>query len=122
MTTDFYTFNEDLTVQEALAELRRLRPEPSHIYSVIVTDRHNRFLSSVSLGELVVAEPDRRLKEVMNKHAVSVFDDDKTDSLAELVAKYNLLAVPVINKNREMEGIIVVEDIVEDLLKHRKTR
>jgi Mg/Co/Ni transporter MgtE len=58
----------------------------------------------------------------MNKHAVSVFDDDKVDSLAEIVSKYNLLAVPVINKNREMEGIVVVEDIVEDLLRRRKTR
>jgi Mg/Co/Ni transporter MgtE len=52
---------------------------------------------------------------------VSVFDNDKVDSLAELVARYNLLAVPVINKNREMEGIVVVEDIVEDLISRRKT-
>jgi Mg/Co/Ni transporter MgtE len=69
-----------------------------------------------------VAEPSKQLKEIMNKHSVSVFDDDKVDSLAELVSRYNLLAVPVINKNREMEGIVVVEDIVEDLLSRGKTR
>ena len=122
MTTDFYTFNEDLTVAETFDELRKQQPEPAHIYTIIVTDKHERFLSSISLGELVVADPSRHLKEIMNKHAVSVFDDDKVDSLAELVSKYNLLAVPVINKNREMEGIVVVEDIVEDLLSRRKTR
>ena len=71
---------------------------------------------------MVVAEPSKHLYEIMNKHAVSVYDDDKVDSLAELVSKYNLLAVPVINKNREMEGIVVVEDIVEDLLSRGKTR
>lgn len=122
MTTDYYTFNEDLTVSGTLVELRRLQPEPAHIYTIIVTDKHEKFLSSVSLGELVVADPAKHLKEIMNKHAVSVYDDDKVDLLAELVSKYNLLAVPVINKNREMEGIVVVEDIVEDLLSQRKTR
>jgi flagellar motility protein MotE (MotC chaperone)/sporulation protein YlmC with PRC-barrel domain len=122
MTTDYYTFNEELTVTETLDELRRVQPEPAHLYTIIVTDRNERFLSSVSLGELIVADPSKRLKAIMNRHAVSVFDDDKVDSLAELVSRYNLLAVPVINKNREMEGIVVVEDIVEDLLSRRKTR
>ena len=122
MTTDFYTFNEDLTVDETLEELRRQRPEPAHIYSIIVIDKHERFLSSISLGELVIADPAKQLREIMNKHAVTVFDDDKVDSLAELVSRYNLLAVPVINKNRLMEGVVVVEDIVEDLLSRGKTR
>ena len=122
MTTDFYTFNEDLTVNETLEELRRQRPEPAHIYSIIVIDKHERFLSSISLGELVIADPANQLRDIMNKHAVSVFDDDKVDSLAELVSRYNLLAVPVINKNRLMEGVVVVEDIVEDLLSRGKTR
>jgi Mg/Co/Ni transporter MgtE len=122
MTTDYYTFNEELTVAETFEELRKQQPEPAHIYAIIVTDRNEHFLSSISLGELVVADPSKHLKEIMNKHAVSVFDDDKVDSLAELVSRYNLLAVPVINKNREMEGIVVIEDIVEDLLSRRKTR
>ncbi|MEI7661706.1 MAG: CBS domain-containing protein [Bacteroidota bacterium] len=122
MTTDYYTFDEDLTVNETLEELRRQRPEPAHIYSIIVIDKHERFLSSISLGELVIADPSCHLKEIMNKHAVTVFDDDKVDSLADLVSRYNLLAVPVINKSWQMEGVVVVEDIVEDLLSRRKTR
>jgi CBS domain-containing protein len=122
MTTDFYTFNEDLTVQATLEELRRLKPEPAHIYTIIVVDRHERFLSSIQLGELVIADPAKHLKDIMNRHAVSVFDDDKVDSLAELVSRYNLISVPVINKDRLMEGVVVVEDIVEDLLSRGKTR
>ena len=122
MTTDFYSFDEDMTVEGALTELRRQQPEPAHINSIIVTDKHERFLSAISLGELVIAEPSSQLREIMMKNPVSVFDDDKVDSLAELVAKYNLLAVPVTNQNKKMEGVVVVEDIVEDLLKRRKTR
>ncbi len=121
MTTDYYTFHEDTTVAETLDEIRRQKPEPAHIYAIIVIDKYNRFLSAISLGELVVAEPGKKLNEIMNKHAVCVFDHDKVDSLAGLISRYNLLAVPVINKSREMEGIVVVEDIVEDLLSRRKT-
>jgi CBS domain-containing protein len=121
MNTDYYTFQEDITVAETLDTIRKEKPEPSNIYAIFVIDKHNRFLSSISLGELVVADPGKQLRSIMNKHAVSVFDNDKVDSLAELVARYNLLAVPVINKNREMEGIVVVEDIVEDLISRRKT-
>jgi Mg/Co/Ni transporter MgtE len=58
----------------------------------------------------------------MKKKPISVFDHDKVDILADLVSKYNLLAVPVINENMVMEGIVVVEDIVEDLLSKRKTK
>ncbi|MEI6433671.1 MAG: CBS domain-containing protein [Bacteroidota bacterium] len=122
MTTDFYSFHEDMTVAETLYELRRQQPEPAHIYSIIVIDKHDRFLSAISLGELVIADPGRNLKDIMKKNAVCVYDNDKVDSLAGLVSKYNLLAVPVINKDKMMEGIVVVEDIVEDLLSRRKTR
>ncbi len=122
MSTDFYTFQEDLTVLDTLKEIRKLKPEPAQINSIMVVDKYHHFLSSISLGELVVADPDKQLREIMNRHPVTVFDDDKVDSLADIVSRYNLLAVPVINKNREMEGVVVVEDIVEDLLNRRKTR
>ena len=122
MSTDFYTFHENRTVAETLDELHSEQPEPAHIYSIIVVDQFERFLSAISLGELVIADPSKSLKEIMNKNPISDFDHDKTDSLAELVSKYNLLSVPVINQNRMMEGVVVVEDIVDDLLKRRKTR
>jgi Mg/Co/Ni transporter MgtE len=122
MSTDYYTFHEHRTIAETLDELRSQQPEPAHIYSIIVVDQYERFLSAISLGELVIADPSKSLKEIMNKNPISVFDHDKTDSLAELVSKYNLLSVPVINQNRLMEGVVVVEDIVDDLLKRRKTR
>jgi magnesium transporter len=122
MSTDFYSFYQGKTAGETLEELKSQKPEPSHIYSIIVTDKQERFVSAISLAELVIADPALKLKDIMNKTPVSVFDDDKVDSLAELVSKYNLLAVPVINKEKKMEGVVVVEDIVEDLLNRRKTR
>ena len=122
MTTDFITFPDELTVEETLAELRRLKPEPVNLYTIFVIDRNERLLSSIPLGDLVISDPNLRLRDVVRAKPISVFDDDKKDSLAELVSKYNLLAVPVINREMKMEGMVVVEDIVEDLLKKRKTK
>ena len=58
----------------------------------------------------------------MKKNPVTVFDDDDIDELGELVSKYNLLAVPVINKHKQLEGMVVIDDIVEDLLNKGKTK
>ena len=122
MNTDYMTFSDDLTVAETLEAIRKEKPEPSYIYSIFVVDKNERLIASIPLGELVVADPGILLRKIMKKNPVSVFDQDKVDSLAELVSKYNLLAVPVINKDLQMEGVVVVEDIVEDLLSRRKTR
>jgi magnesium transporter len=122
MSTDFLTFTEQLTVEQTLSEIRNQKPEPSNIYSIFVVDKNERLLSAISLMELVIADPKATLKQIMKKKTISVFDHDKVDTLAELVSKYNLLAVPVTNENMVMEGIVVVEDIVEDLLSKRKTR
>jgi len=122
MTTDFHTFHERMTVAETLEEIRRLQPEPSNIYSIFVTDKSNRLISAISLMELVITDPELQLRQFMKKNPVVVFDHDKVDSLAELFSSYNLLSIPVINKNNELEGVVVVEDIVEDLLNRRKTK
>jgi magnesium transporter len=122
MTTDFLTFNENMTVEETISEIRKVQPEPSNIYSIFVTDKNNKLVVAISLMELIIANPSLKLKEITKQKPLTVFDQDKVDSLAELVSKYNLLAVPVINHAMEMEGVVVVEDIVEDLLNRRKTR
>jgi CBS domain-containing protein len=122
MTTDFLTFGEDMTVEETIREIRKVKPEPSNIYSIFVTDKNNKLVFAISLMELIIANPSLKLREITKQKPLTVFDQDKVDSLAELFSMYNLLAVPVINHDMELEGVVVVEDIVEDLLKHRKTR
>jgi len=122
MSTDFLTFHEEMTVEQTISEIRKQQPEPSSIYSIFIVDNSERLISAISLMELIIADPAYTLKKIMKKKPVSVFDDDKVDTLAELVSRYNLLAVPVINENMKMEGIVVVEDIVDDLLRKRKTK
>jgi Mg/Co/Ni transporter MgtE len=58
----------------------------------------------------------------MNEKTITVCDDDDIDSLAEIIEKYDLLAIPVVNQEKKMEGVVVIDDIVTDLVKKVKPR
>lgn len=122
MNTDFMSFHENETVEQALATIRETQPEEPMLYNLFVVTHSGKLMATVSLRNLVVSEPSVVLKDIMRKNPVSVQDNDKLDSLAEIVSKYNLLAVPVVNKNQVLEGMVVIDDIVDDLLGARKTR
>lgn len=122
MTTDHLSFKMDMTVDETLMELRRQKPDQDAIYSLFVTDSKEKLIATVSIRDLVISAPDTKLEKIMTKNTISVFDEDKIDSLAEIISKYNLLAIPVTDKNMLLQGMVVIDDIVEDLLYKRKTK
>jgi magnesium transporter len=122
MSTDFISFHENETVEQALQAIRETKPEEATLYNLFIVSYSGKLMANVSLRDLVISEPSVILKDIMRKNPVSVEDQDKLDSLAEIVSKYNLLAVPVVNKNQVLEGIVVIDDIVDDLLGDRKTR
>ncbi len=122
MSTDYLSFKENTKVNDVLIFLREQKPEANTIYALFVIDQTDKFLSSVTLRDIVVAHPDSTMKDIMKKNPVTVFDDDNIDELGEIVSKYNLLAVPVINKQKQLEGMVVIDDIVEDLLNKGKTK
>lgn len=122
MSTEFLSFNEHMSTGETIEELRRLRPDSDAIYYLYVLDDSSRLVASVSLRDLVTAPPDTKLHEIMNSKVIKVEDYDRIDLLADVLGKYNLLAVPVVDKTQKMLGIVIIDDIVENLLKARKRR
>ena len=122
MSTDFMSFHENETVEQALTTIRETKPEEAMLYNLFVVAHNGKLIATVSLRNLVVSEPSVILRDIMRKNPVSVEDNDKLDSLAEIVSKYNLLAVPVVNQYQMLEGMVVIDDIVDDLLGARKTR
>lgn len=119
MSTDFLSFSVDYTVQDVFSQLRKLKPEPDTINYLYVVDRSERLLATVSLRDLVISEPSVKLSAIMNKEFISVLDDDDIETLNEIVYKYNLLAVPVIDKDDFLLGIVVVGDVVDNLLREK---
>jgi magnesium transporter len=122
MTTDYLSFSASKTVDEVLRELRIRKPEPAELYNMFVTKKDDKLIGTFNLRDLVVSEPDKKISDIMKSEPVSLFDDQKTTAIAEIVSKYNLLAVPVINQNEQLQGMVVVDDVVEDLISERRTR
>ncbi len=122
MTTDYISFNENLTVGQTLDELRKLKPESDSIYYLYVLDDADRLIATVSLRDIVISEPSVMLKEIMNTKVIFIYDHDKINSLAEIITKYSLLAIPVVDEHAVMLGMVIIDDVVDTLLKSRRRR
>jgi magnesium transporter len=122
MTTDFLSFREGMTVDQTLNELREQKPEADMIYSLFITDEEEKLVATVSLRDLVISLPTMTLAEIMNKQIIRVSDEDKIDTLAEIISKYDLLAIPVTDAENILVGMVVIDDIVEDLMYKGKTK
>ena len=122
MTTDFMSFRVNMTIEETLNELREQKPEADTIYSLFITDDNEKLIATVSLRDLVVSKPSMTLGEIMNPHLISVKDEDKIDTLGEIISKYDLLAIPVTDAENTLMGMVVIDDIVEDLMLKGKTK
>lgn len=92
------------------------------IYSLFVTNENEKLIATVSLRDLVVSQPNLSLSEIMNSDFISVNDEDKIDTLAVIILKYDLLAIPVTNKENMLVGMVIIDDIVEDLMDKGKTK
>jgi magnesium transporter len=121
MTSDILTFTKHQTIGEMRNFIRNEQPEMETLYGLFVVDAKNSLLGTITMRDLLIADADKRAEEVMNRNLTCVNDYDKLDSLSELVSKYNLLAVPVTNDQNELEGMVVVDDIIDDLLGKRRT-
>lgn len=122
MITDFVSFSDKMTVDETLLELRRIKPEADIINYLYVQDKENHLTAVVSLRDIVVSEPAVPLSSIMDDQVVFVKDTDRIDTLAELLTKYSLLALPVVDENMIMVGIGMIDDVVAKLLKTRRRR
>lgn len=122
MSTEFISFNENLTVGQTLEELRALKPESDTIYYLYVLDDEEKLVATVSLRDIVISEPLVMLKEIMNLKVIFAYDHDKINTLAEIITKYSLLAIPVVDEHSVMQGMVIIDDVVDTLLKSRRRR
>jgi Mg2+ transporter MgtE len=116
MTTEFVAVPAHLTAAETIDMLRQLEPNAETIYYVYVTDDDGRLVGVLSLRDLIVAAPDTQIGHVMIKEPVAVGVLADQDEVAEVVAHYNLLAVPVIDEDGRLAGIVTVDDALDTVL------
>jgi len=116
MTTDYVSIHPDLTAEETIKKLREIGEEAELIYYVYVTDEDNHLIGVFSLSDLIMAQPEAKVTEFMDKRVVSVNLKDEQDEIAQVVSKYNLLAVPVVDDENIMHGIVTTDDALDKII------
>ena len=118
MTTAIIQLPPAWTVEEALAKIRVEAEDMDFIYYIYVVDEQERLLGMLSLKELLTAPAGTRLGDIMDQRVVSVSLDEDKDEIAEQFAKYGLLAIPVVNGEERIKGVIPFKNLLEIVAPH----
>jgi len=113
MTTDFVALPEDLTIRQAFDQLRRLAPSPEVAYYIYVVDESGRLTGVLSLRDLIATGDDVRLAEVMRRSPMTISVEMNQEEVARLVSRYDLLALPVVEADGRLLGVVTVDDILD---------
>jgi len=112
MSTDVFTLNEELTVGEAIKDLQN-QEDAEMVFYLYVTDDDNHLAGVISLRALVTTSSSTKLKNIMTSSVQYVRAETDQEEVAKIVSHYNLLAVPVVDSNDEILGIVTVDDVVD---------
>ncbi|MFY9417353.1 MAG: magnesium transporter [bacterium] len=115
MTNEYVTLKSDWTAEEALRRLRKEAPGAETIYYLYVTDNQEKLVGVVSLRELIVAAADTPIANIMSENVVFVSAEVDQEEAARLIERYDFLALPVVDENQRLVGIVTVDDVIDVL-------
>ncbi|WP_022728482.1 magnesium transporter [Fodinicurvata sediminis] len=115
MTSDYVALRPDLSVREALDVLRKEAPDKETIYRAYVVDEQRCLLGSVRLQELILARPETRVSDVMEQETLEVGVDDEQEDVARKIARYDVIALPVVDDTGRLVGIVTHDDALDAL-------
>ncbi|MEJ2538735.1 MAG: magnesium transporter [Gemmatimonadota bacterium] len=113
MTTELVAVLESLTAQQAIVEIRRQAQEMDDFYTVFVVDDRNHLLGEVPLADVIVAEPDQLVSELVEEVAFTVLPDTDQEEVGRLMGRYNVVSAPVVNDFGQLMGRITFDDIID---------
>lgn len=116
MTEDFVQASPDMNCAEALAALRQVALDVETISNLYVLDAYKRLIGIVKLRNLLIAPPERRLMDIAQSEFITVAPETDQEEVARLVSQYDLFAVPVVDQDRKMLGIVTVDDVIDVLV------
>ncbi len=120
MVPDFVALKENMTAREAISSLQKEYADVEMPFYLYVVDEYGRLVGVLSLRQLVVVSPDKPLREFMTTDVLYVRTDTDQEEVARLVARYDILAVPVVNEQNQLMGIVTVDDII-DIIRQEAT-
>jgi CBS domain-containing protein len=122
MTTEFVWIYSHRTAAATIQKIREIAPETEFIYYLYVTDQAKTLLGVLSLRTLLLANPDAPIHSLMESDLVSVATDTSSEEVASTIARYDLLACPVLGPSGTMLGLVTVDDAIDAILPERLKR
>jgi magnesium transporter len=116
MTTEFAAVPDGFTAKQTLNELRKMAREVESIYYIYVLSKFKELVGVISLRELLLANPEQKITEFMHRDIISVDVMEEEHDVAKKIAKYNLLALPVVNDENKIKGVVTVDDAIDIVL------
>lgn len=116
MNKDFISFNINITVEETIELLRETKPEDEVSHYIYIIDEQERLQGAVSLKDLILSEPQSKLRDIMTNSVAKISDTENIDEAIESCVKYDLLSLPVVDSEEKLCGIVIMSDIVEEIL------
>jgi len=113
MTTSFVALQEEMTAQQAIDRIREIDDETEAVLYLYVIDEKEHLRGVVPIRRLVASQPGRAVRDLMILDPISVPTDSDQETVANLVTRYNLLAVPVVDEEGRIQGVITVDDVLE---------
>ncbi|MFG6149440.1 magnesium transporter [Halobacillus sp. B23F22_1] len=113
MTTEFVVVKAGMTIREAMLHLRKEAPDAETIYYTYVIDEDKRLVGVISLRDLIISEEDWVISDVMSERVVSVSVAEDQEEIARMMRDYDFLALPVVDFQHHLLGIITVDDIMD---------
>ncbi len=113
MTPQFILLKESFTVAQALERIRHQAKASEMIYYLYVTDAARHLTGIVSLRQLVTVQPEQKISEIINRDSIYVYTETDQEEVARVIQKYDFLAVPVVDREQRLVGIITVDDVID---------
>lgn len=113
MTSDFVVLRRKMRAADAIHILRTIKPDREEIYYLFIVDRNDVLSGVVSLRDLITADPDTLLEDLMDPEVIAVPAGTDQEEVAKVISKYDLLALPVISEERKLIGVITIDDVID---------
>ncbi len=120
MTTEFVQLREGLTVGEALAKIRQTDRDKESIYYAYVTDDDHKLVRVVSLRQLIFSLPSALIRDISSDRVIKAHTEMHQEEVAQLMKRYDLIALPVVDREERLVGIVTIDDVV-DILEEEAT-
>lgn len=116
MTTEYVRFTGDMTVADALLHIRRVAIDKETIYTCYITGKDKRLQGIVTAKDLLISDPDTCLSDIMDENVIAVHTHDDKEDVAMKLDKYGFLAIPVVDSESRLVGIVTVDDAIEVII------